>query len=127
MQHRTRILAGLAAATLAVPAGATGQASPATATIGAREAASLFGARERILDASLSPDGTRIALVVPGPGQSTVVQVLDLKTGSAKPVNFANGNPMTLTGCGWASDTRLVCLLYGVSNQNTGAGSPISG
>ena len=92
----------------------------APATISAKEAASLFGAREGIIDASLSPDGTKIALVVPGPKQSTVVQVLDLKTSAATPVNFANGDPMTLTGCGWASDTRLVCTLYGISNRNSG-------
>jgi len=129
MKSRTPALARVAAMALTLIAGPVGASSasppaaspsPEPARIDAREAASLFGARERIIDASLSPDGTKIALVVPGPKQSTVVQMLDLKTGSAKPVNFANGDPMTLTGCGWASDTRLVCTLYGVSNQNTG-------
>lgn len=81
-------------------------------------AAKAFGARARILDASLSPDGKQVALVVPGPGQATVVQVLNLATSSATPVNFANGNPMALTGCGWASNQRLLCTLYGVTDYN---------
>ncbi|WP_240886130.1 S9 family peptidase [Sphingomonas sp. SFZ2018-12] len=87
-------------------------------TLSREQAASAFGARERVLDASISPDGTRIALVSPGPEQSTVVQVLDLATNVATPVNFADGKPMTLGGCGWASDKRLLCTLYGVANYN---------
>lgn len=99
-----------------------GSAWPAAAQVklDAKAAAAAFGARERVVHASLSPDGTKVALIVPGPAQSTVVQLLDTKTGSAKPINYANGNPMTLTSCGWASNRRLVCTLYGVSNQNSG-------
>ncbi|MBB4155496.1 dipeptidyl aminopeptidase/acylaminoacyl peptidase [Sphingomonas jinjuensis] len=83
-------------------------------------AAAAFGARERIIDASLSPDGNKVALVTPGPGQATIVQMLDVKTGEVKPINYAKGDPMTLTGCGWASDRRLVCTMYGVTNKGTG-------
>lgn len=82
------------------------------------QAAAAFGARERVTDASLSPDGDKVAIVAPGPGQSTVVQVLDIQGGTAKPVNFADGNPMTLQSCGWASNDRLLCRLYGVTDRN---------
>lgn len=90
----------------------------------AAEAAAAFGSRERILDASLSPDGTRLALVVPGPKQATVVQVVDLASGEAKAVNYADGDPMTLTNCGWVSNKRLLCYLYGVSNVGGGPWIP---
>lgn len=100
----------------------TALAFPAAAQVklDAAQAAAAFGARERVADASLSPDGTKVAMVSPGPKQSTVVQVLDMKTGSAKAVNYANGDPMTLRSCGWASNARLVCTLYGVSNREGG-------
>lgn len=88
------------------------------------EAAHAFGARERVLDVSLSPDGTKIAMIVPGPQQATVLQVLDLATGEAKPINFADGNPMTLRSCGWASNDRLICYLYGVAMRD---GNPLRG
>lgn len=107
-------LAGASAMWMAMPA--EGQTADSE---GARLAAA-FGAREHIIDASLSPDGDKVAVVSPGPQQSTVVQVLDLKTGNSKPVNYANGNPMTLHSCGWASNSRLVCTLYGVSNVEGG-------
>lgn len=107
------------AAALAVLAALPGLASAQTG-LDAKAAAAAFGARERVIDASLSPDGTKVALVSPGPGQSTVLQVLDMKTGEAKPVNFANGDPMTLRSCGWASSRRLVCSLYGITNREGG-------
>lgn len=92
----------------------------------AKAAAAAFGARERIIDASLSPDGTKVAIVAPGPGQSTVLQVLDLKANTSKPINYANGDPMTLSGCGWASNSRLACYLYGVTDENYGRYLPYS-
>ncbi|MES2337351.1 MAG: S9 family peptidase [Pseudomonadota bacterium] len=100
---------------------ALGAASPpalAQATLTDEQAAAAFGARERVLDASLSPDGGKVSIIAPGPGQSTVLQVLDVKTGAANPVNFADGNPMTLRSCGWASNVRIVCTLYGVTDRN---------
>lgn len=107
------------AATLMTDVAAAGPAQPPV-LLDAKTAATAFGARERIIDASLSPDGSKVAIVSPGPKQSTVVQVLDLKTGAAKPVNYADGDPLTLRSCGWASEQRLVCRLYGVSNRNSG-------
>jgi dipeptidyl aminopeptidase/acylaminoacyl peptidase len=92
-------------------------AGAAQAQMDTKTAAAIFGARESILDASLSPDGTKVALVKPGPEQSTIVAILDLTTGSAKAVNSANGKPLTLRGCGWASNSRLVCSLFGIMNS----------
>jgi dipeptidyl aminopeptidase/acylaminoacyl peptidase len=110
---------GLAALAFAI---ATSHAAPAAAqvTLDAKTAAAAFGARERVIDASLSPDGTKVAFVSPGPQQSTVVQVLDTKSGGLKPVNMMDGKPFTLSGCNWASDARMVCTLYGVTNYGGG-------
>ncbi|KQR83518.1 alpha/beta hydrolase family protein [Sphingomonas sp. Leaf343] len=102
-------------AALSVGASATAQVN-----LDAKAAAAAFGAREHVIDASLSPDGSKVAMVVPGPVQSTVVQLLDMQTGSAKAINYAKGDPMTLTTCGWASNARLVCSLYGISNVAMG-------
>ena len=82
----------LAAATVLAPLPALSQA-----TLSSTDAATAFGSRERVIDASLSPDGQKIALVQPGPQQSTVVQVLDLSNGQGKPIYLAKGDPFTVT------------------------------
>jgi len=79
--------------------------------------AALFGSRERVIDASLSPDGFKVALVQPGPQQSTVVQVIDLASGEGKPIYLAKGDPFTISSCSWASNARIICSLYGITNR----------
>ena len=117
---RLSLLSGAAIALTPLLATTALHAQTAAAPGAPSRLAAAFGARERVSDASLSPDGTKVAFVSPGPAQSTIVQVLDLKTGSAKPVNYANGDPMTLSSCGWASNDRLVCTLYGISDREGG-------
>ncbi len=99
----------------ALPFAATAE-TPAPMSL--KDAAAAFGAREGIIDASLSPDGGKVALVRPGPQQSSVVQILDLRTGSANPIYLAKGDPFSARSCGWASNARLVCTLYGVTDRN---------
>lgn len=92
-------------------------AAPGSApSMSAADAAAAFGKREQIIDASISPDGSKVAFVVPGPAQSTVVEVIDLKTGDGNPVNSADGNPFAISTCGWASNTRIVCRENGVAS-----------
>lgn len=105
-------------AALGLGLAAIAQPVAAQDALSAAQAAKAFGARESILDASLSPDGNKVAIVVPGPGQSAVVQVLDLVKKTNTPVNSADGNPMTLRSCNWVSNTRLLCQLFGVSDIN---------
>jgi acetyl esterase/lipase len=80
------------------------------------QAAAAFGKRDQVIDASLSPDGGKVALVVPGPGQATPVEVVDVATGNASAIQYAEGNPLAITGCGWASNQRIVCTEYGVAD-----------
>ncbi len=85
-----------------------------------QQAAAAFGNRERVADASISPDGKRIAFITPGPRRATVLQVSDVASGETKAVNYANGDPLSLTSCGWVSNTRLLCTQYGVADVERG-------
>lgn len=79
------------------------------------DAAAAFGAREYIEQASLSPDGLRLAYVTPTRGQASAVYVLPVD-GSAPPkaIAAADGKPERIAGCNWASNTRLLCTVFGV-------------
>jgi len=85
----------------------------------ADDAALRFGAREQILDVSLSPNGEMVAFITPGPKQSTIVQVSNIASGEAKAVNYADGNPLALSSCGWSSNSRLVCRQYGIAERES--------
>jgi dipeptidyl aminopeptidase/acylaminoacyl peptidase len=80
-------------------------------------AAAVFGARDKVIDASLSPDGQKVAFIVPGPAQSTVIQIVDAPSGNAKAINYADGNPLSLLSCGWVNDKRLICRQYGIADD----------
>lgn len=82
------------------------------------DAPTKFGFRESIKDISLSPDGSHVAYIQSGKGRDSVLYVVDL---DAKAVPNAvvpsDGKPWRLQWCGWASNTRLVCQLYGVRDD----------
>lgn len=84
------------------------------------DAAKAFGARPSVEDLSLSPDGMSVAFVAPAAGQGSVVYVQSLAKGATravKPILGATGKPERLGGCGWVSNQRLVCAIYGVVNN----------
>jgi len=80
--------------------------------------AQLFGQREDVIDISLSPDGKHVVLVAPGPGVSTYAIVMDTDTRAVKPVFKQDGKPLNIVSCGWASNSRIACKLWGVSFDN---------
>ncbi|MEA3065010.1 MAG: hypothetical protein QOJ27_1456 [Sphingomonadales bacterium] len=86
-----------------------------------------FGVRERVLDISMSPGGTKIAFITPGPGQSTVLYTVDAAGGTA-PLRAAaaDGRPERLTECGWVSEQRLICTIYFVI-ENIVPNQPVDG
>lgn len=57
----------------------------------------------------LSPDGTKVVFVGPGPGPFTVVYVANLGDGTSKGILVAKGDPEHLRWCAWVSSARLVC------------------
>ena len=85
------------------------------------DAAKAFGARPSVENVSLSPDGMSIAYVTATTGQGSVVYVQSLAKDAAlssKPILGATGKPERLGGCGWVSNRRLICTIFGVVNSD---------
>jgi dipeptidyl aminopeptidase/acylaminoacyl peptidase len=100
-------LAGAAAAALiGTPAYAQGARSLA-------DDAAAFGAREAVSEARLSPDGSKVLYVTPGPGLKSFAVISDLQTGKSSVVTSADGEPDTLDWCNYSSPARLVCRASG--------------
>ena len=98
--------------TLAAGVALTGLAAPVRADDAATLAAR-FGARESIQHISLSPDGNKVAMIVPGPGTTERLAVVDLAgDASIKPILNAVQDNETLSYCRWATDATLVCGAY---------------
>jgi dipeptidyl aminopeptidase/acylaminoacyl peptidase len=84
-----------------------------TTAPGATDMAKAFGARDSVLGVSISPDGKTLAVIQPTEGRGSVVSIVKVDGSSEfKPVLASSGSPDRLNGCGWASDTRLVCNIY---------------
>ncbi|UVO50514.1 S9 family peptidase [Sphingomonas sp. SUN019] len=78
-----------------------------------------FGGREYIQDMSLSPDGTKVAMIQPVGARGSAVAIADLMTsGAPKVIMTASGDPERLTGCRWSTSSRLVCRLYIVRSDS---------
>ncbi len=102
----------LAAATALVTLAST----PGWAQDGAALAAK-FGALESIQQISLSPDGNKVAFVVPSGDGGAILKVADLAAGGAPKGILAQRNPgETLRGCQWATDARIVCRISTIVN-----------
>ena len=81
------------------------------------EASKKFGARQSVLDVSLSPDGTKIGFIAPSGPSSESVYVVDLATGaSPRRVLYLADKNAELTHCNWATDIRMVCGAYMISD-----------
>ena len=72
-----------------------------------------FGAREGVIQASISPDGSKIAMISPieGAGAAVLVAPVD---GSSEPkvILTSSGKPDRLSYCRWSTSTRLVCSVF---------------
>lgn len=81
------------------------------------DAARAFGARESVEQASLSPDGTKLAYLTPTTGQGSAVFVARLDDPKSVPARImvTSGDPDRISQCRWASNTRLICKAYAVS------------
>lgn len=93
-------IAALLAATVPVLAHAQGAAPLARA----------FGAREGISQISLSPDGSRVAMIVPAGARGAALMIADpAKGGLPVSIMQTSGNPEKLASCQWTTTERLVC------------------
>ncbi len=81
----------------------------------ANDQAKIFGSMPTIQNISLSPDGTKIAFISPGPGLQTDLYSIDLTKGNTPVrVTTSSGDPESLFWCGWVSNERLACKVGGL-------------
>lgn len=93
---------------------AAGTAQGALAQTQPDALAKAFGARETVISASLSPDGSKIALVTAGAQRTTRTYVLNAQEGAEpKVIAGASGKPEYLDSCDWVSNDRLACNVGG--------------
>lgn len=73
----------------------------------------LLGARPEVEDASLSPDGTKLAYLTPVKGQGSMLMVVDLakEDRPMEAVYRADGEPNRISACHWTGNTRLLCSI----------------
>lgn len=88
----------------------------APAAAQSKDLAVIFGARPFVEQASISPDGTKIAFVEAREGQASAVMLVDLNDAQAVPKGIAavSGKPDRLSRCQWTSNVRLLCSIYGI-------------
>jgi dipeptidyl aminopeptidase/acylaminoacyl peptidase len=106
-----KLLFATSAAALCTGTAFAQASAPAAAPAAASDAAAKFGAREGVEDISLSPDGKNIAFIVPVAGKlanALYTAPVDQST-PPKQILAGTGNPESLGGCGWVSNTRLLC------------------
>lgn len=100
-------LAGALALAALAGRGAIAQETPSKS---GPDLAAAFGAREYIQQVSLSPDGTKVAMLVPAKHRGLALIVGDLaKNGSMKAILASTGDGDQIAGCHWSTDTRLIC------------------
>ena len=58
--------------------------------------AKVFGSREAVIEPKLSPDGTSVLYVTPGPGPKTFAVISNLATGQSTVITSADGTPDVL-------------------------------
>ena len=94
----------LAGATAALCAPVAALADPAL------DLARKFGARESVQQVSLSPSGTKLAVIVPAPAGGQALAVVDLAgNASLRPILKAKGGTEELRYCRWATEATLIC------------------
>lgn len=76
--------------------------------------AKAFGAREAVDAPDLSPDGSSVVYLTPGPGRATVAVVGNLDSGKFSTMLNSDGRPESLRQCNFASLTRAVCRFGGL-------------
>lgn len=89
-----------------------------TVSAQANEQAEVFGSMPAVRDISLSPDGTKIAFISPGPRTFSDLYTIDIENGGEPfRVMSSSGDPENLQWCGWVSNSRLACRLGGLQKK----------
>ena len=89
--------------------------------------AARFGVRSSVLDISLSPSGSKLAWIAPGPEHTEVLRVIDLDGNAEVKIIAQNSDIIGDLGqCEWATDTRLICQIYGMGERGDGVLVPFN-
>lgn len=75
--------------------------------------AAAFGSREAVINPSLSPDGSSVMYITPGPGPKTYAVISNLTTGQTSVMTGADGQPEVLRWCDYSAADRAVCQVTG--------------
>jgi acetyl esterase/lipase len=78
------------------------------------EDAKAFGTREAVSAMSMSPDGTKAAILVGAPGSTTILRIADFNTGGVASLTNSDGRPQSLRWCRFAGNNHLVCQYTGI-------------
>ncbi len=105
---KTWMVCGAAVAALAVARAANAQSNSLATD------AAAFGAREAVHAPDLSPDGSSVVYLTPGPGRKTAAVVGNFDSGKFTTMVTSDGRPESLTWCNFASAVRGVCRFGGI-------------
>ncbi|GMN01572.1 alpha/beta hydrolase family protein [Erythrobacter sp. MTPC3] len=130
MQFRFRRFSAVllcASACAVLAAGSAPVIAQDTAAPGEGDPAMDFGIRASVLDISLSPSGSKVAWIAAGPNHTEVLNVVNLE-GDAQVKQIAANSEIIgdLERCQWATDTRLVCEIFGMARSGDGTLLPFS-
>src|SRR5687767_2360020 len=76
--------------------------------------AKAFGAREAVQAPDLSPDGSTVLYITPGPGRRSIAVAGNLETGKFSPLASSDGGSGTLRWCHFVAAERAVCQFTGL-------------
>lgn len=97
--------------------------APPAAADAPADLAARFATRPTATSVALSPDGDKLVFIGAYKTGGRAVTVADLKTGDSKVIMAGTGLEFNPFRCGFKTDTRLICTLYGVSNFGEANGS----
>ncbi|MCK8457665.1 alpha/beta hydrolase family protein [Sphingomonas faeni] len=82
--------------------------------------AAAFGARE-LQQMSMSPDGARIAILIPTRGRGAALRIFDMASGKiGDAILMSSGDPESLRDCHWSTNTRLICRISTTAQSGAG-------
>lgn len=111
-----RLVDWLAGASL-LCAGVSVSAQEAGTDAEGQRLAAAFGSREQVQQISISPDGSKVAMLMPAGKRGTRLVIGDRRTGEApKSILASSGEPEQLTHCFWSTNQRIVCGIYSVAS-----------
>lgn len=71
--------------------------------------AAAFGSRPAVSNPHLSPDGSSVLYITPGPGPTNFAVISNMESGKSGVVISSNGSPMILRWCEYAATDRVIC------------------